>query len=283
MSRFFIQLFCFIIPFNIFAQGERPSFDQIKLFKETTTLVVLNGQDVAFEAMLNESVRKFWTITPFEIISAERYEKMKGNSAFSFLVLTQVVFDKDKNNHKYSFLNLLLSHPSGDINQMPVIAYIPFSGDSTTFADHIYKTGILVKAIQYQINQIIQEPKLIKKSFSKYNRNIPKLKEKTLLITANDVTTDLADLSALKRLYKNNIEIIGSEEIEKRVIKGSENIATIHKVVPNNKTNTGNCYKMLIDTNDGTIYYYKTDRISPNHPGKISKKDFRKIRRYSIQ
>jgi hypothetical protein len=173
-----------------------------------------------------------------------------------------------------------LAHPTGNINEMPVMAYIPFCGNPFTSSQHIYKTGMLVKAIQYQINQILQNSKSKIKSLSSYNRNIPKLKGKTLLITSDDIRPDLVDSTILRKKYKNNIKIVSREEIEKKVISETKNFVALHKVLPNDEATTGRCYKMLIDMKDGTIYYYNMETVTSSTPGKFLNKDFRKIRWY---
>jgi hypothetical protein len=264
MSRYAILIVCLITFYlNSSAQGNLPSLEQINGFKETTTLVVLDRRDVALDAMLNESFRKYWTITPYEIINIERFEKMKTNSAFSFLILTQTEFDKDKVETPYGFFNLILAHPTGDINEMPVLAYVPFCGEESTISQHIYKTGMLINAIQFQVDQILQNPKSIKKQLSAYNRNIPKLKGKTLLISAEDLQAEMADSSILRKMYKNRIKLCNRGEVEKKVISGAENFVALHLVTPKDGSIDGRCYKMLIDTKSGVIYL---------------KKDIRKIR-----
>lgn len=276
--RLFFVLSITIVWIVTKGQGVAPTPMQINQFKGTTTLVVLDGRDIAFDAMLSESVKKYWKVTPFEIINSERFEKEKSNTAYSFLVLTQVVFTQDKIELSYNFLNLLLAHPSGDINEMPVIANIPFCGNPFTSSQHIFKTGVLLKTIQYEANQMLQYPK--KGKLSSYNRNIPNLKGKTLLISKDDITTGMADSSLLKKYYKNSIKVVSREEVEKAVINETENIAILHKVLYDDSATTGRCYKMIIDANNGTIYYYNMDRISTSKPGMILKKDFRKIRWY---
>ena len=275
-----LLLFFLLIGFSssLFAQGGNPTLEQINKFKGTTTLVVLDGRDVAFDAMLTESVKKFWKITPYEIVNNERFDKEKANPAYSFLVLTQAVFTKDKIESTYNFLNLLLSHPTGNINDMPVMAYVPFCGSPFTSNQHIFKTGVLLKAIQYQVDEQIKNQKSVK--ISKQNKNIPKLNGKELLISKNDISPAFADSATLKKLYRNSIKIVGSDEFEKAVIGESSNTVILHKVMFNDNATSGRCYKMLIDVNDGTIYYYKMDKVSESKPGLFLKKDFRKIRWY---
>jgi hypothetical protein len=259
------------------AQGLAPTPQQIAQFKGTTTLVLLDGQDVAFDAMLSESIKKFWKVTPFEIINSERFEKEKSNPSFSFLVVTKVSFTKDKIESSYNFLNLLLSHPTGNINDMPVMVYIPFCGAPFTSNLHIYKTAVLIKAIQYQVNQVLINPK--KGKLASFNKNIPKLKSKTLLIAKDDVSSEMND-SLLKKLYKSKIRLVSRDEVEQAVIKETESTVILHKVLFEEAATTGRCYKMLIDVNDGTIFYYNMDKVTASKPGTILKKDFRKIRWY---
>lgn len=260
------------------AQGTNPTPEQLNHFKETTTLVVLDGRDVAFDAMLSESIRKYWKITPYEIINSDRFEKMKSNSAFSFLVLTQSAFNKDKIEYSYNFLNLLLSHPTGDMNNMPVLAYIPYCGSPFTSNEHIYKTGMLLKSIQYQIEQRLDNPKSSNGKLSSYNRNISKLKNRTLILQKENIEADIADSSTLRKLYKNNLKIASRDEVEKTVLNETEKVVVLHIVKSDDNATAGRCYKMLIDANNGTIYYYNMDMINPSKPGKFLKKDFRKIR-----
>jgi len=262
------------------AQGVVPTPQQISQFKNTTTLIVLEGRDVAYDAMLTESVKSFWKVTPYEIVNNERFDKEKSNSAYSFLVLTKDAFTKDKVESSYNFINLLLAHPTGNISEMPVMANVPFCGSPFTSNLHIYKTGVLIKSIQYQVNQILQNPKKAKGKLTKYNKNIPSLKEKTLLISKDDISPELTDSASIKKLYKNNIMLVSQAEIEKAVIGEAENTVILHKVLSEENATTGRCYKMLIDANNGTIYYYNLDKVSASKPGLILKKDFRKIRWY---
>lgn len=278
IKRFFLFCGIFFSWFIINAQGVAPTAEQIKQFKGTTTLILLDGQDIAFDAMLSESVKRIWKVTPYEIINSERFDKEKSNPAYSFLVVTKAVFTKDKVESSYSFLNLLLSHPTGNINDMPVMAYIPFCGAPFTSNLHIYKTGVLLKAIQYQVNQVIINSK--KGKLSSFNRNIPKLNGKTLLLSKDDLSTEMSDPTSLSKLYKNSLKLVSHDDVEKAVINELENTVILHKVLFEEGATSGRCYKMLIDVNDGTIFYYNMDKVSSSKPGLILKKDFRKIRWY---
>jgi hypothetical protein len=86
--------------------------------------------------------------------------------------------------------------------------------------------------------------------------------------------------SLLKKLYKSKIRLVSRDEVEQAVIKETESTVILHKVLFEEAATTGRCYKMLIDVNDGTIFYYNMDKVTASKPGTILKKDFRKIRWY---
>lgn len=267
-----------ILPLTLWAQGTLPSQQQISTFAKTTTLVVLDGRDIAFDAILSEAIQKSWTLTPFELVSADRFEKEKTNSSYSFLLLTQTTFDKDKIETTYNFFNLVLAHPTGDISEMPVLAHMPFSGTTLTSSNTIFKTGAVLKSIQCQARKATMAPDKYTGKLSKANNYIKNLKGKTLLVSASQLQEDLGTTNVFGKLYKNEFKIVSDEELEQAVLNPESKTVFLHLVAPDEGAKQGRCYKMLIDAYSGEVQYSKMHRISGTKPCKLLKSDLRKIR-----
>ncbi|KAF5075947.1 hypothetical protein DSECCO2_165820 [anaerobic digester metagenome] len=267
-----------MLPATLYAQGTVPSQQQIANFAKTTTLVVLDGRDMAFDAMLSEAVKKNWTLTPFELISSERFEQEKTNTNYSFLLLTQTTFDKDKIETTYNFFNLVLAHPTGDISEMPVLAHMPFSGTTLTSSNTIFKTGAVLKYIQCQARKATIAPDKYTGKLSTANNYIKNLKGKTLLVSASQLQEDLGTTNVFGKLYKNEFKIVSDEELEQAVLNPESKTVFLHLVAPDEGAEQGRCYKMLIDAYSGEVQYSKMHRISATKPCKLLKSDLRKIR-----
>ncbi|MBN1989997.1 MAG: hypothetical protein JW783_11410 [Bacteroidales bacterium] len=267
-----------MLPATLCAQGTVPSQQQIANFAKTTTLVVLDGRDMAFDAMLSEAVKKNWTLTPFELISSERFEQEKTNTNYSFLLLTQTTFDKDKIETTYNFFNLVLAHPTGDISEMPVLAHMPFSGARLTSSNNIYKTGAVLKAIQCQARKATIAPDKYTGKLSTANNYIKELKGKTLIVSASQLQEGIGTEEAFGKLYKNTFKIVSNEELEQAVLNPESKTVFLHLVAPEEEAAQGRCYKMLIDAYSGEVHYSKMHRISATKPCNLLKSDLRKIR-----
>ena len=89
-------------------QAPFPDKDEIKQFKASKTCVVLEDDPFSsYNVYIKEAVNDSWKITPYEFITVKEFNVRRLNPAYSFIVLTQTNFDKDKSNGLYNFINLL--------------------------------------------------------------------------------------------------------------------------------------------------------------------------------
>jgi len=70
-------------------QAPFPNKDEIKQFIASKTCVVLEqDQFSSYNVFIKEAVRKYWTLTPYQLITVQEFNKMRRDPAYSFIVLT---------------------------------------------------------------------------------------------------------------------------------------------------------------------------------------------------
>lgn len=265
------------------AQGPYATSEQVSAFSNTKLLVVMDGRDVAFDAMLKNAIEKHWQINDYELINSDRFNEAKTNPEYSFLITLQTEFDNDPHGHTYNFMYLMLSHPTGDIQEMPVIARIPFVGSTLTSSNELHKTEMLVKFIQsYATDVVKSEGSKRLHKLNHLNKRIKDLKGKALYFSESQVAFSMAEGKDFGKIYKNYHRVVTNEELVDIVKKAEKDVVVFHIVAPGPDATSGKCFKMIIEPATGKGYFYKTQSISEKKPPLILKRDFRNIRWYPI-
>ena len=70
---------------------------------------------------------------------------MREDPAYSFIVLTETKFDKDKSGAVYNFMNLLLGKDVGRIEDLPEMCALPLSFAGVEDIEYGYKVGITLQ------------------------------------------------------------------------------------------------------------------------------------------
>ena len=109
-------------------QAPFPTQNEIKQFGDSKTCVVLEDDTFSsFNSYIKKAMKEYWKITPFEYIDAGEFNVRRLRSEYSFIVLTETNFDKDKSNSVFNFLNLLQGKNVEKIGEMTEICAVPLS------------------------------------------------------------------------------------------------------------------------------------------------------------
>ena len=212
-----------------------------------------------------------------------RSDSQKSNPSYSFLTTLQVQFDRDPEEHVYHFLYVMLSHPTADLQEMPVIAQVPFLGSTLTSSSHLHKTEMLVKFLQAYTTKVVTSngDKKFRK-LNHLNKGIKQLKDKTLIVSEDQIDQSLRDEELLKKAYNHKIKLVSSDELVDIMGKAEKGNVFLHLVAPDEDATSGQCFKMIIEPATGEAYLYKRHKISNTRPPVFLKRDFRQIRWYPI-
>jgi len=250
-------------------QAPFPSNDEIKQFNASKTCIVLEDDPFSsYNISIKEVVETSWKITPYEFISVKEFNVKRLNPAYSFLVITQTNFEKDKSHGLFNFLNLLQGKNVNTLAEMPEICAIPLSFAGVSDLVYCYKLSAIVSFIQKHSQRITEDPSLtLRKYLIYYNKNISGIKTKTILVEQDDLTPEISTIARIKKIYTNKIEIVPEEEISKAIENKTPGTVILHKVGPMGPRDSGYCFIMLIGTDDSELYYYSlhlVDRANPN-------------------
>ncbi len=279
MKKLFFACLILSISVLISAQAPFPSKDEIKQFEVSKTCVVLEDNPFSFfNSYIKDAVKEFWKITPFEFIDVSEFNVRRLDPKYSFIVLTQTNYEKDKANSVYNFINLLQGKDNNKIGEMPEICAIPLSFAGEDDMDYSYKLGAILAFMQKHAQMISADPSLTGRKYLKfYNKFIPDVSSKTILVRQEDLSPQIATIDEIQAIYKNKIKIVSEEEIIKAIEEKAPATVILHKVGPPPDKNSGFCFKMLIGTDDANMYYYNQHTIDKTNPNGLLAADLKRL------
>ncbi len=265
----------------LMGQAPFPDKEEIKQFNASKTCVVLEDDPFSsYNIYIKEVVEKSWKITPFEFISVKQFNVRRLDPAYSFIVITQTNFDKDRSHGLYNFINLLQGKNVNKLAEMPEICAVPLSFAGVNDMVYSYKLGAIISFMQKHAQKISEDPSLTLGKYLKYyNKNIPGIKNKTILVEQDDLSPGISTIDRIKAIYKSKIEIVTDEEIIKAIEDKAPDTVILHKVGPMGDRDSGYCFIMLIGTDDSELYYYSLHMIDKANPNGLLPDDLRRLER----
>ncbi len=279
MKRLIISFVALLSTHFLTGQAPFPSKEEIKQFTASKTCVVLEDDAFSsYNAFIKEAVKSFWKITPYEFIQVNEFNVRRLNPGYSFIVLTQTNFEKDKSNSLFNFINLLQGKSVNKLGEMPEICAIPLSFAGEDDLEYSFKLGAILSFMQNHAQMISEDPSLTGRKYLKYyNKFIPEVINKSILVKQEDLVPEIATIERIKAIYPNKIEIVTEEEIVKAIENKTPNTLILHKVGPVGDRNSGYCFKMLIGTDDANMYYYNQHMIDKANPNGLLPADLKRL------
>ena len=283
MKHLLIVFSILFLPAFLNGQAPFPDSNELRQFRSSTTCVVLEDDTFsAFNAYIREAMKEYWKITPYEFISGMEFNVRRINPSYSFIVLTETNFEKDKSNSVYNFINLIQGKDVDKIGENPEICAIPLSFAGEDDLEYGYKLGAILSFMQKHASLIMEDPsKTGRKYLRFYNENVPEILKKTILVKEEDLAPDINSIEKIKAIYSGKVEIVPEEEIVKAIETKRPATVILHKVSPVGEfRNSGYCFKMLIGTDDSNMYYYNEHLIDRRNPDGFLPADLKRLARF---
>lgn len=263
-------------------QRPYPTVDHAALFRSSVTCVVLEENPFSFyNAEIKSAVEKYWKVTPLRFITEKEFNVMRTDPSFSFLVLTITNFSNDKSGSAYDFLNLLLGADVENLDELPEFCAIPLSFAGAPEEEYSYKLGLIVRFMQYHADMVIKNPTNAALRYLKfYNRNVPDIKNKTILVRPEDLAPEVNTDAKIRAHFPNRVRIVDEEEIMKAIEEKQKDVLIVHKVGPDGVKQTGTCMKMLLGTDDAIMYYYDSHLVDSRNANGLLISDFKRLARF---
>ncbi len=279
MRKLIAGLLFLMMVLPVVAQDYVPTKDEISRFFKTTTLVVLEDNPMLeYNIRIKEVMNKEWTVTPFKFITVKEFEEKMTDPAYSFLVMTEVTFEKDKSMAKYKFLNLLLGDNVFSLSQLPAICSVPLAYYGVEESSYIYKLNLLARFIQNHVQLIQEHPEYISSNvFKHYNDNMGDIKHKTLYLVQDELENSINSAARIRKIYPYKFRIVTREDIQKAIEDRDPDVVFLHKVGPEGTRLKARCYKVIIGAADAQFYYFDYHKIDNKHPDGLLESDLKKM------
>ena len=249
---------------------------QIGMFKNSKTCVVMDAGVSFYNTPVKEAVQKYWKSTEFEFIDQAEFNKRKTNTKYSFLVMMDGAYDKDPGGVSYRYMSLVLGDGSGNLTKMPEFCSVPISYSGDNDADYEYVIPLVVKFMQIHIKNLERDRLPISLNGLRYY-NKTGFKDKTLLLNKDKMAANADTPEKIQAVISNKVRLLTSDEIQKEIVSNPANTLFHFHVGPAKDAGAGRCFEMLFDS-EGNLYYYNFRKITNENPDGFNINDLTNIK-----
>jgi len=281
ITRSILRKLFFIITLGfmsiwLFANNPLATKQQVGMFKNSKTCVVMDGGMSFLNKPVKEAVQKYWKSTDFEFIDQAEFDKRKTDPKYSFIVSMEGAYDKDPGGVSYKFLSLLLGDPSGNLTKMPEFCSVPLSYSGDNDADYEYIIPVVIKFMQIHVKNLEKDRLPISLNGLRYY-NKTGFKEKVILLNKDKMASNADSPDKIKAVSEYKVKLLTIEEIQKEMETNQLNILIHFHIGPSKDAGAGKCFEMLFDI-AGNLYYYNFRKITNDNPDGFNLSDFNNIK-----
>lgn len=283
MKKYSLFILFILIAHALSAQQRPyPTVEDAEKFRKSVTCVVLEQDQFSFyNAEIRDAVNKYWKVTPVKYISAEEFNVMRTDPAYSFIVLTITNFSNDKSGSTFDFLNLLLGADVDELDQLPEFCAIPLCFSGAPEEEYSYKLGLIIRFMEYHAELVMKNPATTALRYLKYyNKNVPEIMNKTILVREDDLAPEVNTVERIALHYPYKVRIVTEEEIMSAIESKEKDVLIVHKVGPDGVKQTGTCMKMLVGTDDAVMYYYDSHMVDSRNANGLLISDLKRLARF---
>lgn len=280
MRAFIVSFFSLVLFLNSTAQKHIPVIEDYHNFMKSKTMIVMDGAVLSeFNTVIEEVVKRSWTITPFEVISSKEFERLKHNPELSFLLTSTVTFDKDKTKARYRFLSLLMGESNAEVKTMPDLCSLPLSYLQVEGESYYYKLEAFVLFIQNHVTNVLKNEKLIgEMGLKNYNKEKGALADKILYLTKEDLSKDISTEKIISAIYPYEFKIVTRQDVADAISRRDPKVVFLHKVGPEGTRIRARVYKLLVGAADSELYYFNYNMIKHASDDAFQLKDLKKLK-----
>ncbi len=277
LRKYLLALIFIFLFLGASANPKLATKQQIGMFINSKTCVVLDGASIAYNVLIKDAVQKYWKSTSFEFIDQQEFEIRRFDSKYSFLVLMKNVFDKDPGGIGYNYLSLVLGGVAKDITNMPELCCIPVSYSDDNNIDYGYAIPAIVKFMQIHVKNLEKKRFLILLQGLKYYNGSDCFKYQALLLNENMMASNANSEAKIKSVYSHFFMLLTPSKIEEEIPNRPTNTLFLFHVGPTENSGSGKCFEMIFDV-EGSLYYYNYRNITNENPDGFNLNDFKHIR-----
>lgn len=232
-------------------------------FTDKVTQVVLTGNEMLSSA-LREEVVAGWTASAFEFCTLERYESLKNQDQYYFLIIAE--------SGQINYLTLLKG--SFEVISLPLAAASAGSGRELTYLSGLIKTiqDFTLEAMESEIVAYGMEAWV--------NRNYDKWGHTKQIRIAQEDLADAVSPQDLARYLDTEFTITeDATEADQDYLDAQYNTLVGYVVAPLQPEKGSYCYKMLFEAETHTLYYFSKHKITAKKGAGFLPEDLKRLAR----
>lgn len=271
-----------LLSVNAFSQEYVPTQEDLNRFYNTQTYIVLDPNPIsAYNFQMKEAAKNNWELTDYEFITYDKFEGLRKNPDYSFLMEDIVVFERDKTKARYRFLSLMLGEKRSRLEEMPTLVSVPLSYREVDQEYWAYKLGVILRFFQKHIRTMEKNPDILDDNVLEYyNKNMSDIKDKTLFLIKDELAPEVDTRSEIREYYPYEFKLVDREEVAQAIKDAREDVVFLHKVGPQGSRHRARCYKILMGARNARFYYFDYHFVKKDRrPDGFLKRDFRKLKR----
>ena len=261
MKKIIILLSLVLVSVNAFSQAQiTTKKEKLSDFTMKTTKIVLTGNEF-LDQSLKDAARNSWTISPYEVYTAEEFATMKKDPKYYFLMVVQM--GGKSSLQGISYLTLVKGTQGAEkLSDMLEVVNFPIcASDIPSGREATFLPAILDIIQSYVENSTIHGFKSLKAT-----RKMRSTSGMSILFVEDDLASNV-DEAFRRKFLDNEMRIVEEEEQDDAAMNGTRHTILSYVIAPGFAEKGAVCYRLMIDARTHELYYYKKAKAGPHGPG----------------
>lgn len=262
MKRIIILIISMILPLTAGAQAQiNTKKMKINDFTQKITKVVLNG-NAFYDTVIKDEIAARWRISPYEFCTLEEFETIKKDDNYYFLMSTFGQFRKETA-PGLQFLTLVKGGKGAEkgIDGMLEVVSLPFASAEYPSGREFVFLPAFLDIIQDHTLRSMEKDINGYGGLGNYSINIAKSDDMDIVFAEEDLSNLITE-SILVTIADKGIIVTDEDEADSFILDNAPGTLVSYVAAPSEPVVGSYCYKMLIDSETHTLYYFKKHRIT---------------------
>ncbi|MBR5384509.1 MAG: hypothetical protein IK143_01365 [Bacteroidales bacterium] len=244
-------------------------------FKLKTTKVVLSGHEAIDNALMKDITER-WNLSPFEFCSLEEFEELRIYDAYYFLLLADSPSGPEGESG-ITFLTLVKGgeEASKGIKHMLEVVSVPFAPAGGMSVRSLLYLPALIDIVQDFVPRAMDKAAAGYAGLNSYSKNLLKSRNKRIYLSEDDLDDNVTE-KVLARL-DSDIIVTSEDEVDNVYNARTYNTLVSYVVAPVFPWKGAECYKMLIEADTHTLYYYRRSKLSGKSGAGFAPDDIKRL------
>lgn len=249
---------------------------KISDFTQKITKVVLTG-NMFYDGSLKSEIAAKWHVSPFEFCTMQEYEALKGDDNYYFLLTVQGQFRKESE-PGLTFLSLVKGgkNAAEGIDEMLEIVSFPLaSAEEPSGREYVFLPAVLDIIQNYALDSMENDINAYT-GLPNYTMNITKSGDMTIVFSEKDLSGEVTP-QVRNQCFDEKVLVLEEEEADEYMSPEKSSTLVSYVVAPTSGKAGSYCYKMLIEPQTNTLYYFRKHKITKKAGPGFLAEDIRRI------